>query len=159
MSTDEAGTKAISSSIEGTVYLSDLARGKAVAKKATYKDQTEDGVGEYCLRNVILQLMCFRDVVLPAWAVAMHPDGRSWACTGQSAKVGFYSDLTDISETLDVDLENAPMENQDDEDQDDKTSQSLGKLVKVIETGRGKFGMDLKYVSSTLCSEPCSDLS
>ena len=77
----------------------------------------------------------------------MHPDGRSWACTGQSAKVGFYTDLADIAETLDVDLENTGAEHQDDEDQDDKTSQSLGKLVKVIETGRGKFGMDLKYVS------------
>jgi hypothetical protein len=86
-------------------------------------------------------------LVLPAWAVAMHPDGKSWACTGQSAKVGFYTDLGDISETLDVDLENTSAENQDDEDQDDKTSKSLGKLVKVIETGRGKFGMDLKYVS------------
>jgi hypothetical protein len=86
-------------------------------------------------------------LVLPAWAVAMHPDGKSWACTGQSAKVGFYTDLADISETLDVDLENTSAENQDDEDQDDKTSRSLGKLVKVIETGRGKFGMDLKYVS------------
>lgn len=85
--------------------------------------------------------------VLPAWAVAMHPDGRSWACTGQSAKVGFYTDLADISETLNVDLENTGAEAQDDEDQDEKTSQSLGKLVKVIETGRGKFGMDLKYVS------------
>ncbi|GHJ83698.1 hypothetical protein NliqN6_0100 [Naganishia liquefaciens] len=127
LATDAAGTKAISSSIEGTVYLSDLTRGKAVAKKATYKDQTEEGV------------------VLPAWAVAMHPDGRSWACTGQSAKVGFYTDLADIAETLDVDLENTGAEHQDDEDQDDKTSQSLGKLVKVIETGRGKFGMDLKY--------------
>ena len=77
----------------------------------------------------------------------MHPDGRSWACTGQSAKVGFYTDLADISETLNVDLENTGAEAQDDEDQDEKTSQSLGKLVKVIETGRGKFGMDLKYVS------------
>lgn len=47
LSTDAAGTKAISSSIEGTVYLSDLTRGKAVAKKATYKEQTEEGVGEY----------------------------------------------------------------------------------------------------------------
>jgi hypothetical protein len=46
LSTDAAGTKAISSSIEGTVYLSDLARGKAVAKKATYKEQTEEGAGE-----------------------------------------------------------------------------------------------------------------
>lgn len=47
LSTDAAGTKAISSSIEGTVYLSDLTRGKAVAKKATYKEQTEEGTGEY----------------------------------------------------------------------------------------------------------------
>lgn len=76
----------------------------------------------------------------------MHPDGRSWACTGQSAKVGFYTDLKDVADLADVDLEDGSATAQDDEDQDDKTSESLGKLVKVIETGRGKFGMELKYV-------------
>jgi hypothetical protein len=127
--------------------LSDLTRGKAVAKKTTYKEQTEDGVGGLYGPLADVQADIYPLAVLPAWAVAMHPDGKSWACTGQSAKVGFYTDLGDISETLDVDLENTSAENQDDEDQDDKTSKSLGKLVKVIETGRGKFGMDLKYVS------------
>lgn len=92
------------------------------------------------------QLNSVSFTVLPAWAVAMHPDGRSWACTGQSAKVGFYTDLKEVADLADVDLEDGSAAAQDDEDQDDKTSESLGKLVKVIETGRGKFGMDLKYV-------------
>lgn len=94
--------------------------------------------------------------VLPAWAVAMHPDGRSWACTGQSAKVGFYTDLKDVADLAEVDLEDGSSPAQDDEDLDDKTSDSLGKLVKVIETGRGKFGMELKYVSRLFSFRPCA---
>ncbi|KAJ9108071.1 hypothetical protein QFC19_002536, partial [Naganishia cerealis] len=126
LSTDAAGTRAISSSIEGTVYLSDLARGKAVAKKATYNEQAEDGA------------------VLPAWAVAMHPDGRSWACSGQGAKVGFYTGLQDVPEFMETE-EDEPTTLQDDEEVADNTSENLGTLAKVIETGRGKFGMELKY--------------
>ncbi|KAJ9120520.1 hypothetical protein QFC24_005193 [Naganishia onofrii] len=126
LSTDAAGTKAISSSIEGTVYLSDLGRGKAVAKKATYNEQAEDGA------------------VLPAWAVAMHPDGRSWACSGQGAKVGFYTGLQDVPEFMETESEGHTTV-QDDEEVSDDTSENLGTLAKVIETGRGKFGMELKY--------------
>ncbi|KAJ9105798.1 hypothetical protein QFC19_003365 [Naganishia cerealis] len=126
LSTDAAGTKAISSSIEGTVYLSDLGRGKAVAKKTTYNEQAEDGS------------------ILPAWAVAMHPDGKSWACSGQGAKVGFYTGLQDVSEAMDAESDD-PTSVQGDEEVGDETSENLGTLAKVIETGRGKFGMELKY--------------
>ena len=77
----------------------------------------------------------------------MHPDGRSWACSGQGAKVGFYTGLQDVPEFMETESEGHTTV-QDDEEVSDDTSENLGTLAKVIETGRGKFGMELKYVCS-----------
>jgi hypothetical protein len=75
--------------------------------------------------------------VLSAWAAGMHPSGSSYAVTGQGARVGFYQ-INDADE-------DAAMNG----DESKEGAGSLqGECVKLMETGRGKFGMDLCYVSS-----------
>lgn len=126
LSVSNSGSHALTSSVEGIVHLHDLSSGTSIGKKETYNEEielagggegnAEDGNGS-------------KGSVLPAWQVALHPEGKSWASTGQGAKVAFYS-IQGLGEG-------------------DDASVSLGKCDKLIETGRGKFGMDLKYVSAT----------
>lgn len=63
--------------------------------------------------------------LLPAWQAAIHPEAKSWASTGQGARVAFYEIEGEAEES------------------------KLGACQKVIETGRGKFGMEVRYVSAS----------
>lgn len=76
-----------------------------------------------------------------AFSVALHPNGVHWAATGQNAKVKLYS--------LPNHLRPGAGPNDTNEDSEE-SAQGLGSLDKVVDTGKSKFGMCVKYVSVTI---------
>lgn len=75
-------------------------------------------------------------IELPAYSGALHPQGKCWAWSGRSSKVAIRSIDTDVSS----------------QEGSGEASTSIGRGVlggtgKLIDTGKGKFGMDLQFVS------------
>lgn len=107
--------------MEGIVHLHHLSTGTTLSFKETYGEDLssvsasgEASAGSGSGGSTSL---------LPAWQVAIHPEAKSWASTGQGAKVAFY------------------------EIEGEGEEAKLGACQKLIETGRGKFGMEVRYVS------------
>lgn len=74
---------------------------------------------------------------LPAFAGALHPNLDCWAWSGRSSKVAIRS----------FDKPSTEAESAGD-DQGIAGKGGLGGSGKVIDTGKGKFGMDLQFVSA-----------
>lgn len=83
-----------------------------------------------------------RRAELPAYACALHPSLACWAWSGRSSKLA----IRPLSQSSDTDggETNGHVEGS-------VGRGTLGAEGTVIETGKGKFGMDLKFVSSASC--------
>lgn len=82
---------------------------------------------------------------IPAFACALHPQSSAYAWAGRSSKIGIRSIVPDSL---------GDQETQDGEANGNGLSSSeavgkgpLGGEGKIVDTGKGKFVMDMKYVS------------
>jgi hypothetical protein len=71
---------------------------------------------------------------LPGYAGAIHPEGKCWAWSGRSSKLG----IRQITQSL---------SNENGETNGEAGRGALAGSGKVVDTGKGKFGMDVKFVS------------
>ena len=78
---------------------------------------------------------------LPAYACAIHPKLACWAWSGRSSRLA-------IRQMSDVEPE--PSANGNGNGESSVGRGPLGGEGKVVETGKGKFGMDVKFVSPRL---------
>jgi hypothetical protein len=89
------------------------------------------GIGDFVLKIA----------VLPAYACALHPSMACWAWSGRSSKLAIRSISSETESSA------APNENGDGESSGSVGHGLLGGgSTKIIDTGKGKFGMDLKFV-------------
>lgn len=84
---------------------------------------------------------------IPAYACALHPSSSAYAYCGRSSKI--------IVKTISSDSLNGGS-NEDDDEGNEQNGVSvgagpLGGEGKVVDTGKGKFAMDINFVS---CSCP-----
>jgi hypothetical protein len=76
---------------------------------------------------------------LAGYTSAIHPEGSCWAWSGRSSKLGIRQVSSGLS-------------NENGETNGEAGRGPLGGAGKVVDTGKGKFGMDVKFVSYTLLS-------
>jgi len=69
---------------------------------------------------------------LPAYTGALHPQDKCWAWSGRSSKIAIRSIDSDAGGEAEVASDRGP----------------LGGQGKLVDAGKGKFGMDLQFVSS-----------
>jgi WD repeat-containing protein 61 len=74
---------------------------------------------------------------LPGYAGAIHPEGKCWAWSGRSSKLG-------IRQISSLGAKNG---NGNGESNGEASRGPLAGTGKVVDTGKGKFGMDVKFVS------------
>nr|XP_031859914.1 uncharacterized protein CI109_004763 [Kwoniella shandongensis]KAA5526986.1 hypothetical protein CI109_004763 [Kwoniella shandongensis] len=115
LSTSSDGKKALATSLDGTVILVDVDEGSQLAKVETGREKAVEGEHE-----------------LPAFSSALHPESACWAWSGRSSRLAIR-----------------PMANSTEPESNGSGEGSgrgvLGGEGKVIDTGKGKFGMDLKF--------------
>lgn len=100
------------------------------------KQDPEKAVGSK-LRKTKVVLM--GNSALPAYACALHPTMACWAWSGRSSKLAIRQISTpSAGESSTNGYANGQV-----------GKGPLGGEGKVIETGKGKFGMDVKFVSSS----------
>ncbi|RXK36685.1 hypothetical protein M231_06072 [Tremella mesenterica] len=117
LATSSDGRYALSGSLDGTVALLDLESGEEVGKSDTGREK----IG---------------DTTLPAFACAVHPSLSCWAWSGRSSKLGFRTIPKDsISKIITEDING----------QGESSFNPLSGEARVIDTGKGKFGMDVKF--------------
>jgi hypothetical protein len=80
---------------------------------------------------------------LPGYAAAIHPNGECWAWSGRSSKLGIRR-ITDLTPG-----------HEDSEAHGNGNGNGIGRGAlagtgAVVDTGKGKFGMDVKFVSLLL---------
>ncbi|WRT63508.1 uncharacterized protein IL334_000413 [Kwoniella shivajii] len=115
LSTTKDGKKALATSLDGSVVLIDVEQGTVLGKVETGREKAGEGEKE-----------------LPAFTSAIHPEEKCWAWSGRSSKLAIRS-IESIAEV----------------NGNGESSGSgrgvLGGAGKVIDTGKGKFGMDLQF--------------
>lgn len=79
---------------------------------------------------------------IPAFACALHPSNSAWAYCGRSSKIVVRPISSDAIESLGT-------QNGEEEDMEPaKTGKGpLGGEGQVVDSGKGKFAMDVKFVS------------
>jgi WD repeat-containing protein 61 len=81
-------------------------------------------------------------VEIPAYACAIHPSGSSWAYCGRSSKIVVRPIAADALHTNGT-ANGDTMQ----EETDTVGNGPLGGGGRVVDTGKGKYVMDIKYVS------------
>lgn len=88
---------------------------------------------------------------IPAYACALHPSSSAYAYCGRSSKI--------IVKTISSDsLNGFSIENDEDGDEPNGAAVGAGPLGgegKVVDTGKGKFAMDINFVSCPTPLAPC----
>ncbi|OCF71338.1 hypothetical protein I204_07965 [Kwoniella mangroviensis CBS 8886] len=115
ISITEDGKYALSTSLDGTVVLIDIENGEVVGKVETGREVVGEGEKE-----------------LPAFTSAIHPQNKCWAWSGRSSKLAIRS-IDQLS----------PQEGEG--VNGNTTRGGLGGNGKIVDTGKGKFGMDLQF--------------
>ncbi|WVF66299.1 hypothetical protein IAT40_001039 [Kwoniella sp. CBS 6097] len=117
LSSSRDGKYALATSLDGSVVLVDVEEGIEVGRVETGREKAAEGENE-----------------LPAYAAAIHPTSQCWAWSGRSSKLAIRS----ISQSQDASTSGS-----------DSEGSSRGALGgdegKVVDTGRGKFGMDVQF--------------
>ncbi|WVW81637.1 hypothetical protein I302_103632 [Kwoniella bestiolae CBS 10118] len=119
ISTDSSGRYGLSTSLDGTVVLVDIENGEVRGRVETGREVVGEGEKE-----------------LPAFTSAIHPQQKCWAWSGRSSKVAIRS--------IDQDLISAESQEGVNGDSSNKKG-GLGGDGKVVDTGKGKFGMDVQF--------------
>ncbi|OCF43764.1 hypothetical protein I317_02368 [Kwoniella heveanensis CBS 569] len=120
LSTSSDGKFALATSLDGSVVLADVEEGIEVGRVETGREKVAEGQSE-----------------LPAFAAAIHPTSQCWAWSGRSSKLAIrsiYQDGPSVSASASAG-----------EDSEGSSRGLLGGEGKVIDTGRGKFGMDVQF--------------
>lgn len=134
------GKRALAASLDGTIVLVDPGDGRMVGRVETGREKAAAGESG---RSTFLLLPSPDkgvNVELPAYACALHPTMACWAWSGRSSKLA----IRQIS---------APSEGETSATGYADGHVGRGPLVgegKVVETGKGKFGMDVRFVSISL---------
>lgn len=123
LSSNVAGSRSLSISLDGTAVLVQPKQGVVMAKVDTGREKAASGEsGESKTSR-------FAQTELPAYTGALHPQDRCWAWSGRSSKIAIRHMQQDTG----------------DDSQDQGLLSGEGT---VIEAGKGKFGMDLQFVSA-----------
>jgi WD repeat-containing protein 61 len=130
--------RALASSLDGSVVLVDISEGRILGKVETGREKAASGEqGEDPTVATELELTTKE---LPAFTSALHPDLKCWAWSGRSSKLGIRP-ITEDAASNDEELA---------EDGSGHAAVGRGPLGGeggVIDTGKGKFTMSLKFVS------------
>ncbi|WWC85657.1 uncharacterized protein L201_000523 [Kwoniella dendrophila CBS 6074] len=127
LSTTKNGKYALSTSLDGTVVLADVENGSIISKVETSREVVGQGEKE-----------------LPAFTSAIHPENKCWAWSGRSSKLAIRPIEQDSL------AQEQPTNGDDAETSGNGEGSSIkrgsiGGEGKSIDTGKGKFGMDLQF--------------
>ncbi|WWC66979.1 uncharacterized protein I206_100886 [Kwoniella pini CBS 10737] len=119
LSTTSDGKYALATSLDGSVVLVDVEDGTVVGRVETGREVVGGGEKE-----------------LPAFTSAIHPEGKCWAWSGRSSKLAMRP--------IDQIVPEANGEEANGEASNNRRG-GLGGESKAIDTGKGKFGMDVQF--------------
>ncbi|WVR03408.1 hypothetical protein IAU60_000399 [Kwoniella sp. DSM 27419] len=119
LSTSADGRYALGTSLDGSVVLVDVEEGVEKGRVETGREAAAEGGNE-----------------LPAFASAIHPESKAWAWSGRSSKLSIRSIPSDQAGSTSANGET---------NGEGSRRGLLGGEGKVVDTGKGKFGMDVQF--------------
>ena len=133
------GRYSLSSSLDGTVSLVDTTEGKVLGKADTGREKLGDSRESAAL--LISNWMEDKpdQLALPAFACAVHPQMSCWAWSGRTSKLG----MRQIPQEA---LSAGEQPNGHENGESSGVANPLAGEAKGIDTVKGKFGMDVKFV-------------
>ncbi|WVQ93920.1 hypothetical protein IAU59_000998 [Kwoniella sp. CBS 9459] len=120
LSSSKDGKYALATSLDGSVVLVDVEEGIEVGRIETGREKAAEGENE-----------------IPAYAAALHPSSQCWAWSGRSSKLAIRS--------ISQDAAGSSSAGAGAESEGNSSRGLLGGVGKVVDTGRGKFGMDVQF--------------
>lgn len=156
LSSTSDGKYALSTSLDGKVVLVDVVNGVVVGKVETGREKAAEGEKGASLFPLMLPfLFLYRmsrahagGIELAGYAAAIHPQAACWAWSGRSSKLG----IRQIPGALATENGESVTANGNGNENGDEAA-GRGALAgegKVVDTGKGKFGMDVKFVRLTV---------